>query len=74
MYALKLRSVGNSVGAILPREVLDRLHVTEGSTLYLTEAPDGVRLTPYSPEFEQQMAAAQKIMRNRRDALRELAK
>lgn len=74
MIALKLTKVGNSVGAILPKEVLARLKVGQGDTLYLTEAPDGYRLTPYEPEFEAQMEAARKIMNKRRNVLRELAK
>lgn len=74
MVALKLRAIGNSVGAVLPKDVLTRLHVQEGDTLYLTEAPDGYRLTPYDPEFEAQMDAARKVMKKRRNLLRELAK
>jgi putative addiction module antidote len=74
MTALKLTQIGNSVGVILPKELLSRLKLEKGDTVYLTEAADGVRLTPYSPEFEQQMAAARRIMKQRRDVLRELAK
>jgi putative addiction module antidote len=74
MVALKLRAIGNSVGAVLPKDVLTRLHVQEGDTLYLTEAPDGYRLTPYDPGFEAQMDAARKVMKKRRNLLRELAK
>lgn len=74
MVALKLSKVGNSVGAVLPKEVLSRLNVGQGDTLYLTEAPDGYRLTPYEPEFAEQMEAAKRIMKKRRNVLRELAK
>lgn len=74
MVALKLRAIGNSVGAVLPKDVLSRLHAREGDTLYLTEAPGGYRLTPYDPEFEVQMEAARKVMKKRRNLLRELAK
>ncbi|MDQ0510630.1 AbrB/MazE/SpoVT family DNA-binding domain-containing protein [Ancylobacter amanitiformis] len=74
MVALKLSKVGNSVGAVLPKEVLTRLNVGQGDTLYLTEAPDGYRLTPYEPEFAEQMEAARAIMKKRRNVLRELAK
>jgi putative addiction module antidote len=74
MVALKLRKVGNSVGVILPQGTLDALRVGEGDTVFLTSSVDGFRLTPYSPEFEAQMSAARKIMRKRRNALRELAK
>lgn len=74
MTTLKLTKIGNSVGAVLPKEVLARLHVEAGDTLYLTESPEGFRVTPYDPEFAQQMNAAEKIMKKRRAVLRELAK
>lgn len=74
MVALKLAKVGNSVGTVIPKEVLARLKVGQGDTLYLTETPDGYRLTPYDPEFEAQMETARAIMKRRRNALRELAK
>jgi putative addiction module antidote len=73
VIALKLRKVGNSVGAILPQEILARMHVTDGDTIFLTEAPGGYRLTPYDPDFEQQMTRARRIMKKRRNVLRELA-
>ena len=62
------------MGVVLPKEALGRLKVAKGDTLYITEAPDGYRLTPFNPEFEQQMTAARKVMKARRAALRELAK
>lgn len=74
MIALKLTQIGNSVGVILPKEVLARLKVEKGDTLYVTDSPDGVRLTPHDPEFEAQMEAAREIMKRRRAVLRELAK
>jgi putative addiction module antidote len=74
MVALKLRKIGNSVGVIVPQELLTALHVGQGDTLYLTEAPDGFRVTPYDPEFERQMTVARKIMKRDRNLLRALAK
>ena len=74
MIELKLTAVGNSVGVVLPKEALARMNLDKGDRLYLTETPDGYRLTPYNPEFEAQMTAARKIMKKRRSALRELAK
>ena len=74
MYTLKLTQVGNSVGAILPKEVLAHLNVEKGDVLYLTDSPDGLRLTVHNPEFEQQMKAARAVMKKRRAVLRELAK
>ena len=71
---LKLTKVGNSVGVILPKEVLARLGVELGDSIILTEAPDGFRVTPYDEEFERQMTAARRIMKESRNVLRELAK
>jgi len=73
--ALKITQIGNSVGVILPKDVLAALNVGKGDTLIFTEAPGGgFRITPSDPSFEAQMKAARKIMKKRRNALRELAK
>ncbi len=71
---LKLRKIGNSVGVVLPKQALTRLKVEKGDRLWLTETPDGYRLTPYDPEFSEQIETAREIMKKRRAALRELAK
>lgn len=72
--AVKLVAVGNSTGAVLPKEVLAKLRVERGDQLYLTEAPDGsFRLSAYNPEFASQIEAAEAIMREDRDILRVLA-
>ena len=74
MLTLKITKVGNSAGLLLPREALAKLRVQQGDTVYLTETPDGFRITPYDPEFERQMTLARKLMRKHRRALRELAR
>ncbi len=74
MTALKLTQIGNSVGVILPKEVLARLKLEKGDMVFVTDAANGVMLTPYSPEFESQMEAARVIMKKRRQVLHELAK
>ncbi len=74
MVKLKITTVGSSAGIVLPKEVLSRLKVVKGDSVFLTEAPDGFRITPYDREFEEQMSLARKFMRERRNALRELAK
>ncbi len=70
----KVRKVGNSLGSILPKEVIADLKVQEGSVLYFTEAPDGVRITAQNPEFAQKLEAATSLSQRYRNALRELAK
>ena len=75
MIALKIRKVGNSLGVVLPKEALNRLNLSEGSTVFMTEAPEGgYRITPYDPDFERQMGLAEEIMGEYRNTLRALAK
>lgn len=74
MTALKLTQIGNSVGVILPKDMLARLKLEKGDTVYVTDASDGIKLTPYDAVFEQQMEAARTVMKKRRQVLRELAK
>jgi putative addiction module antidote len=75
MYTLKIRAVGTSTGTTLPKELLGKLRVAAGDTVYVTEAPDGgFRLTPYNPAFATQMELAEQIMREDRDVLHALAR
>ena len=74
MHALKLTQIGNSVGVILPKEVLARLKLEKGDTVYVTETPDGFALTPLDPAFEQQLEIGREFMREDRDTFRALAK
>lgn len=73
MNILKVTTVGNSVGIVLPKELLERLRVGKGDSLYVIETKQGIELTPYNPEFARQMEAAERVMREDRDALRKLA-
>ncbi len=74
MHTLKLTQIGNSVGLILPKEMLARLGVEKGDTLFVSESPDGLRLVRTDPEFEAQMKAARDVMKKRHAVLKELAK
>ncbi|KVW96984.1 AbrB/MazE/SpoVT family DNA-binding domain-containing protein [Thiobacillus denitrificans] len=74
MHALKLTQIGNSVGLILPKEVLARLKLEKGDTVFVTETPDGVAMTPYDPSLEEQIEAGRAFMRDFRDTFHELAK
>ncbi len=74
MHRLKLVQIGNSVGVVLPKEVLARLDVDRGDTVFLTDSPNGMRITTTNPAFEAQMKVARELMRKRRDVLAELAK
>jgi putative addiction module antidote len=71
--AVKVTTVGSSVGIVLPREILNRLHVDKGDTVYLTESPDGVRITPYDAAFARKIEILEQVMRDNSDVLKKLA-
>ena len=73
MTTLKVTTVGNSTGVVLPREVLEHLRVGKGDTLYVLETPKGIELSAYDPEFAAQMDAAEQVMRQDRDVLKKLS-
>ena len=69
----KIIAIGNSVGIILPKEMLARLKVEKGDTVCLSETPYGAHLTPYDDQFMRKLESTEKIMRKYRDTLRKLA-
>ncbi len=70
---VKITSIGNSAGIILPKDLLERLRVSKGDLLSVTESPDGVNLNPYDEKIARQMEVAEKVMRDNRNMLRKLA-
>jgi putative addiction module antidote len=72
--ALKLTQIGNSLGVILPKEILARLKVQKGDTLFVTDAPDGLTLTPYDSSLDEQLAIGREFMHEYRDTFHQLAK
>lgn len=73
MTTVKLTTVGNSTGVVLPKDVLEKLRVSKGDVLHLIETPNGIELTPYDPEFAEQIAIAEEVMRSDRNVLKKLA-
>ncbi|SBT06924.1 Prevent host death protein, Phd antitoxin [Candidatus Accumulibacter aalborgensis] len=75
MVELKVRKFGNSLGVVLPKEIINRLQMKDGQALFLIEAPDGgYRLTPYDPVFAEKMAKAEEIIERYRNTLHVLAR
>ena len=74
MTTLRVTTVGNSVGVVLPKEILGKLRVSKGDALYVLETPNGIELTPYRPDFAEQMDLAREVMHENRDVLRKLSK
>jgi putative addiction module antidote len=73
MTKLKITTVGNSAGVVLPKEVLQHLRVDKGDTLYVLETQNGIELTAYDPDVAAQMELAERVMREDRDLLKKLA-
>jgi len=75
MLELKIRKIGNSLGVVLPKEAVNRLHAGEGDRLFLIEAPNGAyELTPYDPAFEKKMKKATELIQRYRNTLHVLSK
>jgi putative addiction module antidote len=72
---LEVKKIGNSKGVILPKELLSRLRLDEGSNLYATEGPDrSLTLSPYDPEHEAIMEISREVMSEYQDTFKALAK
>ena len=74
MFSLKLTQIGNSVGVILPREMLSRLKLEKGQSVFVTETPNGYALTLYDPALAEEIEAGREFMRDYRDSFHQLAK
>jgi putative addiction module antidote len=74
MQHVKVTQIGNSLGVVLPKELVERLGITRGQQLSVVETANGIELSPFDAEFEEQMRLAEEIMDKYRDTLRELAK
>lgn len=72
---LQIRKIGNSVGLILPKELLARLKLKEGDVLHVVEQTErGLKLTPYDPKHAKAMEIARRAFRNYADTFKALAK
>ena len=71
---LKLTAVGTSTGIVIPKELLTRLKLEKGDVLHAIETRDGILLTPYDAEVEEQIRCGLKIMKEYSEAFRALAK
>jgi putative addiction module antidote len=72
---LKVRKFGNSLGVVLPKDVIQRLRTREGERLFLVESSDGAyELTSYDPKFADKMSKVEDIARRYRNTLRTLSK
>ena len=72
LTTVKVQKVGNSLGVVLPKEVLAKLGVTNGDDLFLIETQAGYQLTSYDPKFAEQVSVAEGIMKTRRNMVRKL--
>ena len=73
MTTLKLTALGTSTGAVIPKEMLTRMKVEKGDSLYAIETAEGYLLTPYDPAIDEQLKAGQQFMKQYRDTFKALA-
>ena len=71
---LTLRQVGGSLGATIPKDMAERLHLDVGDRILAVETENGILLTPYDPDVEAGLAVASRAAKKYRNALRERAK
>jgi putative addiction module antidote len=74
MNSLKVTQIGNSLGVVLPKEIVARLKLQKGDVVHVTDSPDGLVLTPYDPTLDEQVRLGREFMRDYRDTFRQLAK
>lgn len=74
MTTLKLTKIGTSTGAVLPKEMLTRMKVEKGDTLYAIETTEGYLITPYDPAIADEIDAGREFMKEYRDTFKALAK
>jgi death-on-curing protein len=55
MSTLKLTAIGTSTGVVLPKEMLVRMRVKKGDTIYVVETPDGYHISPVNHETTDQV-------------------
>lgn len=73
MTTLKLIKIGTSTGVVLPKEMLNRLKIEKGDTLYAIETKEGYLITPYDPGIAEQLDAGREFMKKYRDTFKALA-
>jgi putative addiction module antidote len=74
-YVLQIRKIGNSLGFILPKDLLTRLDLKDGDKMHVVEQTErGVKLSPYDPKHAKVMGIARQVMDEYKDTFRELAK
>jgi len=74
-YLLQIKKIGNSLGLILPKELLARLKLKEGDKFHIVEQTErGIKLSPYDPKHAKAMELARRSFRKYADTYKALAK
>jgi len=74
MTELKLIQIGNSIGVVLPKELLALLNLDKGDSVFATKTPGGVNLSPTDPDLEEELGLGREFMKRYRDTFKALAK
>ena len=74
-HVVLIQEIGDSLGMILPKDLIARLGLKEGDKVHLMEqAERGIKLTPYDPKHAKVMGVARQVMDEYKDTFRDLAK
>jgi len=73
MQTLKLTAIGTSTGTVIPKEMLGRLKVGKGDSLFAIETAEGYLLTPYDPAVAEELQAGRQFMKEYRETFKALA-
>jgi len=74
-YLLQIKKIGNSLGLILPKELMARLKLKAGDKLHIVEQTErGFKLSPYDPKHAEAMEIARRSFRKYADTYKALAK
>jgi hypothetical protein len=74
MITLKLTTIGDSTAVVIPEEMLARLKVGAGDTLWAVETAAGYLLMAYEPGIEDQLKAGLAFSKEYRNTFKALAK
>ncbi len=69
----KIRKVGNSLGIILPKQLIEELNLKTGDKVSIERKGSNLELRPVDPEFEEWAEAYRQLNTDYKDVLRALA-
>ncbi len=74
-HLLEVKKIGDSLGLILPKDLLARFKLKEGDKLHVVEQTErGIKLSPYDPKRSKAVEFARRSFRKYAETYKALAK